>query len=74
MGYSQKMVARLLGHQTVAHVSDYEREVRLPSLETALKLEIVLCTPVAFLFPRLYSELKEVITPLKENLRSPIHA
>ena len=51
MGYTQREVARLLGYRSATHISDYERGRRLPSLETAIKLEVVLCAPVAFLFP-----------------------
>ena len=51
MGYTQREVARLLGYRSATHISDYERGKRLPSLETAIKLEVVLCAPVAFLFP-----------------------
>ena len=51
MGYTQREVARLLGYRSATHISAYERGKRLPSLETAIKLEVVLCAPVAFLFP-----------------------
>ena len=61
MGYSQKDVATLLGHKTATHVSDYERGVRLPSLETALKLETILCIPIAFLYRDLHLQLKHAI-------------
>ena len=61
MGYSQNMVATLLGQKSTARVSDYERGKRIPSLKTALKLEIILCTPIAFLYPEFYAHLKQEI-------------
>lgn len=70
MGYSQAYVASLLGHKTASHISDYERGIRLPSLATALKLEIVLCAPVAFLFRDLHLDLKEDIRCQREALKS----
>ena len=55
---SQKTVAHLLGSTTQYELSRLERGHRLPSLETALKCEIIYRTPVAFLFYDLYSELR----------------
>lgn len=72
-GYSQKMVATLLGHKTAVHVSDYERGRCLPSLETALKLEIILGVPVAFLYPTPYRALKEEIHARRQMLQSHHH-
>ena len=46
MGYSQKVVAQLLGRKSSARICDYERGKFLPSLETALKLEIILGIPL----------------------------
>jgi len=60
-GFSQKHVALLIGHKTHSAVSLYEHGRAIPPLITALKLEIVLRTPVAFLFPSLYRDLKETI-------------
>lgn len=54
----QKQVARLLGHHTTDQVSRYESGQRVPVLETALRLEIILHTPVRVLFPDLYRSLK----------------
>lgn len=58
MGLSQLQVARLLGQQDASTISHYERGHSLPTLPLALALEIVLRTPVAFLFPVLYDQLK----------------
>ena len=51
IGYSQKRVAHLIGHKSHGALSSYECGRTLPTLTTALKLEIILRTPVAFLFP-----------------------
>lgn len=68
MGYSQRYVADLLGHKSHAALSLYEHGVLLPKLTTALKLEIILRTPVAFLFPDLYDSLKNEIRGQEDGL------
>ena len=68
MGYSQQVVAALLGHQTTAHISAYERGRRIPSLSTALKLEIILCTPLSWLYHERYMQLKTRINSQREQL------
>ncbi|MDX2181552.1 MAG: helix-turn-helix transcriptional regulator [Bryobacteraceae bacterium] len=54
MSFTQKKVARLLGHRDTSTLSCYESGKTLPPLHAALCLEIVLRVPVAFLFPELY--------------------
>ena len=68
MGFSQKRVALLLGHKTTTHVSDYERGRRLPSLKTALKLEIILRIPIAFVYGEQYNILKRNIREVENRL------
>lgn len=68
-GYSQKQVAFLLGHKSTWPISDYERGKRLPTLTTALKLEIILRVPVAFLYQDLYGNLKRKIREAEESLQ-----
>jgi transcriptional regulator with XRE-family HTH domain len=58
MGFTQKQVARLLGHRETSMVSHYEHGRSYPPLPVALSLEIILRVPVAFLFPGLYDEIK----------------
>lgn len=58
MGFSQKQVARLLGQRDASMVSHYEHGRALPPLPVALGLEIIYRTPVAFLFPAMYDDLK----------------
>ena len=70
MGYTQKQVAHLLGHKSASHLSGYEHGKRLPSLETALKLEIVLRVPIAYLYQDLCRKLKRKIHQKEDALRS----
>ena len=57
----QKHIAYLLGQKNLDQVSRYENGSRLPTLQTALKLEIILGVPVRTLFPELYAELRSEI-------------
>lgn len=68
MGLAQKQAAFLLGHKNTAQLSRYEKGRRIPSLVTALKLEIIYATPVRALFPKLCNELKEDIQKRQEIL------
>jgi len=58
MGFSQKVVARLLGHKDATLLCMYERGRILPPLIAALSLGIILRVPIEFLFPGLYDDLK----------------
>jgi transcriptional regulator with XRE-family HTH domain len=68
MGFSQKQVARLLGHRDTSMVSHYEHNRALPPLAVALGLEIIYRVPVAFLFPGMHDELKRKIRHDEESL------
>ena len=68
MGFTQKNVARLLGHADASMVSHYEHGRALPPLAIALSLEIIYRVPVAFLFPALHDELKLQIRKQEEEL------
>jgi transcriptional regulator with XRE-family HTH domain len=61
MGFTQDQVSRLLGHGSTSRISHYEQGRALPPLKVALSLEIIYRTPVAFLFPGVYDELKDTI-------------
>lgn len=67
MRFSQKQVARLLGHQDTSMVSRYERGRSVPPLVTALRLEIIYRIPVGFLFPALYNDLRTQIRKQEEQ-------
>src|ERR1700730_16013507 len=69
MGFRQKQVARLLGHRDASMISHYEHGRALPPLMAALSLEIIYRTPVAFLFPAMYDELKRQVRQQEENLQ-----
>ena len=71
MGFTQRQVARLLGHRDAAMISHYEHGRALPPLVVALSLEIVYRVPVAFLFPAMYEELRHQIRRQEESLRGP---
>jgi transcriptional regulator with XRE-family HTH domain len=68
MGFSQKQVAQLIGHGDASMVSHYEHGRALPPLTVALGLEIIYRTPVAFLFPAMYDDLKRQIRQDEESL------
>lgn len=74
MGYTQREVAQLLGFRTAAHISDYERGKRLPKLETAIRMEVVLCAPVAFLFPDLRRRAMDAVRAEREQTEPNLHA
>ncbi len=65
-GLPQKVVAALLNHKTTDQISRYERDVRMPSLRMALKLEIILGVPVRVLFQEQYEQAcRKVVEKLK---------
>lgn len=59
IGLQQKQIAALLNHQTVDQVSRYEKDLRLPTLETALRLEIIFGVPLRVLFQDRYEKLED---------------
>lgn len=71
MGFTQKHVARLLGHRDTTMVSHYEHGRTLPPLPLALGLEIIFRVPVAFLFPGMYDDIKGKIRKQEETLAGP---
>jgi transcriptional regulator with XRE-family HTH domain len=60
-GLGQKQAAYLLGHRDIDQLSRYEAGGRLPSLDTALKLEIVYGVPLRLLFKELFDELEDEV-------------
>jgi len=68
MDFTQSQVAEILGYHSPTDISHYEHGRKVPSLVTALKLELVYRVPVAFLFPELYHELKEQLRAREERL------
>jgi transcriptional regulator with XRE-family HTH domain len=70
MGFSQRQVAALIGYASAEHVGHWERGRKLPSLNTALKLELVYRTPVAYLFLDRYMKLKTELRTREDRLRA----
>ena len=50
LGYEQKQVAVLLGHNTTYQLSRYETGQRIPGFKEAVKLSILYGLPVGVLF------------------------
>jgi DNA-binding XRE family transcriptional regulator len=67
MGFSQRKVAKLLGHKDASLVCLYEHGQVLPPLRAALGLGIILRVPVEFLFPGLYDSLRNHIRGMEES-------
>jgi len=57
-GFSQGEVAYLLGCQSGAKVSRYERFARQPTLETALAYEAIFQTPASELFSGVFQKVE----------------
>jgi len=57
----QKQVTYLLDHKGIDQLSHYEQGERLPSLENALKLEIIYGVPLRFLYKELSAKLEDEV-------------
>ena len=68
MGYSQKQVATILGHGSTSMLSRYESGRSWPPLLTALRLEILYRIPVAFLYSKIYRQLKDEVRNDEDQL------
>ncbi len=68
MRFNLQQVAHLLGHKSPAALCSYERGGRMPSLVNALRLCIILRTPVEFLFYSLHDSLKAEIRAEEDRL------
>ena len=53
-GLTQKTIAHLLGRKFTDEISRYENGQRIPTLQTALKLEIIYRVPIRLLFYEKY--------------------
>ena len=56
-GYTQKQLAMLLGLRARKAISEFEQGRRLPGLQTAVLLEIVLGTRLREIYPEMYEHL-----------------
>jgi DNA-binding XRE family transcriptional regulator len=66
-GLERKQVAFLLAHKTTDDLSRYEKGIYLPSLKTALKLEIIYRMPIRLLFQSLFEEYRAEILRIREQ-------
>lgn len=64
----QKQIAYLLDHLTPDQVSRYELGTRLPTLETALLLEMIYGAPLRILYKELYGRLQEKLRERIEHV------
>jgi len=71
-GLETERVAHLLGHRSTSTLEAYERAARLPTLINALRLSIILRTPVEFLYGQLYDNLRNGIRAEEDRLASPV--
>lgn len=69
----QKQVAYILNHHTADQVSRYEKGTRIPTLETALMLEIIYKVPLRILFKEVYDELQQEVQQKVESTPGLIH-
>lgn len=68
-------VAHLVGIENICHVADWEKGRRMPTLENALRLSVVIGCPVEILFLNRFCKIREGIasrypdySPFKEYL------
>jgi len=71
-GLTQREMAFLLGCQTGAQVSRYEKRRRVPPLQTALACEAIFGIPVSELFAGLREEAEKEIAGQLVRLRSKL--
>lgn len=73
-GLSQDEVAFLLGCQSGAKVSRYERLARVPTLETALAYEAIFGVPARELFAGVFQKVEETIHKRAQVLVEKLNA
>lgn len=65
-GWRQKQIAVLLNHKTSNQISRFERGAELPTLETALKLQIIFHLPLHLIFDQCF---KTCIGEIAQQIR-----
>jgi transcriptional regulator with XRE-family HTH domain len=70
-GLSRKQVASILGYDDVSTIARQEQGKYIPPLRMLLGFEILYRTPIAYLYPDLYRELKEQIRAREAELPRP---
>ena len=66
-GFTQRELAKLIGHKTTAHISRYESGAKLPSLLTALKICSALGTLVEVAFGDMNLPIMDEVERRKEK-------
>jgi transcriptional regulator with XRE-family HTH domain len=69
-GLEQKQVELLIGQPKTGQISRYESGERIPSLETALKLEIIYKTPIRILFQTTFEQFQNEIDERRKQYKS----
>lgn len=59
LGYEQKHIAVLLGHNNTYQISRYETGQRIPGLKEAIKLSLIYGLPLRALFDRSFRRCEE---------------
>jgi transcriptional regulator with XRE-family HTH domain len=67
-------MAFLLGCQSGAKISRFERLARQPNLETALACQVVFGVPAHELFPGVFAEVENTVTERARQLSSRVRA
>jgi len=68
MGYSQKEVAKILGHRDQSQICNWEKGVKRPNLDNILKLSALYRVPVEYLFFNLFQSLREELRAREEKI------
>lgn len=71
-GLSQREVAYLLGWETEAQLSRYERRRVLPRLETVLACQAIFGAPISELFPGPYETIAAAVKRRAQRLASEL--
>ena len=67
-GLTQDEVAYLLGCQSGAKISRFERLAREPNLETALACQVIFGVPAEKLYPGMFAEVEQAVTERARSL------
>lgn len=67
-GLTQRQLAHVLGYQSVSSLSHLESGRKLPSLTTAMKLEVALQRLIPDIFPGLYNQVRDPVARRRQQL------
>jgi transcriptional regulator with XRE-family HTH domain len=72
LGLTRKQVAIMLGYQGTSTIARIERGSLIPPLPTLLKLEILYRRPLGYLYPTLYSSLRDCVRAAEAAVQKPV--